>query len=1808
MKAKTSKKRVLSLLLAVLMVFSLLPMSAFAATVDNGYAPGTYTGTAQGHKGAVNVTVTLTKDGDKVVISDIQATGDEETPSFWAQAVTLLDQIKAKNGTDGVDAVSGATRSSNGILNATNDALAKAAVLPTGTGTKSDPLVISNAAQLVKFAELVDAGETYEGKFVTLGADIDLSSVANFNPIGDEAKDSAKIFQGTFDGKGYTISGLKINTEISVEGNYGLFSVLGNKAIVKNINVKDAEIAITDTAGQLRVGVFAGDTQKTAGSGDTGLAGRIDNCSATGTMNVTTTGDTLAFGGGIVGRLFNGGVVTNCWSDVDITVKALNGSKSAYAGGIAGTTGNYAIIANCATFGDHTAIAPLNSNFGGMSGGIVSMLAGKQYNVYATGNMTVGNGGSAHKWVGVLDGEVTTSGLVSGAYPATGAIRLHNYFNNESVLTIDTYNSDGSVAKTEKIDAVGCGYTEKSMSYDKIIVTTPMAAADMAKADFVNTLNGNIKEINGILAAYKITGIALREWQLVDGRVLPTGDVWTSGDIDASIFASGTGTAEDPYIINTAEQLTKFAGSLNDKIDYTDKYVKLGNDIAVSGEWSPIGGSDYLFNGSFDGDGHSISGLALGTKEKAYELDKENLYIGLFGVLGPKSVVKNVNVDVEFYTHYAATAYVAGIAGVMQGSTVSGNFTGAVIDNCSVSGVISHVADKGNQFVGGLVGMQYKGAIINSSSTINASCVVKAGDLVEVGGLVGLNNRGLVANCMADCVIYGSGNRENGNEGMAVVSALVACNAGALVNSYASGDVSTEEHSTYAGMVSGWVTGIGKTYNCWFDLDSTMTLKVGDDNPQKVSPVESIGTKVSSGVNDEGDAYTGGLVDKMTGVKGADAATAAALNASFAAFPIEITAFGISNDSLKTWAFGTELGFGTGYGKVVYVQPECEKVVKPEPTLLDGTWYGRDNDKKSVVSIEVKDGKIVSTAVVSGETSGDAYDAALEKAKFKATYGDFSDYAAADPSKFAGGSGTQADPYLISNEAQLRYLSSSVNADVNWKGVYFKQTADITLHGQWQPIGWALMGEVNGKGTQVAVYPFSGNYDGCGYTISGLTVGSESEPADMMTAGLFGLTSGDLTTNELPTASNNTVTIKNVTLDNVYINVSTRYQTYIGGLVGNAQYGIYIDNCTVTGKVTSVTSESFSRAGGLAGSVLRGSVTNSGADVEIVGITDTNHVYAGGLYGMDNRVTTVNCYALGNVTGNSTNNNKVHIGGLVGQAGGIHINCYAAGDVVSLKTTTDVGILNGRSGGITIDRNCYYNTEALLKQGDTVISPAIAIGVNANNQAVVSNVVGKTAAELKSADFAKLMNANISADGMEASMKVVEDGLAAQAERGFAQVNYYTGNALFNWSTDGKSFVTVGCPHSDIVIDKAVAATCTATGLTEGKHCGYCGKVLVAQKETAKLGHDYKDGKCSRCGAADPSYVAVPALKISVTANGKPNISWNAVDGAVKYVIYRSTDGKSFKLYDTVTATNYINISTNIGTTYYYKVKAVNANNAESAFSAVKSAVCVPATPVVKITTSAGHPKLTWNAVDGATKYWIYRSTDGKNFKVYDTVTGTSYTNLSTTIGTTYYYKVQAVKVVDGKNVAGAVSAVVGTRCNPAAPTLSISRVNGKAKLSWNAVEGATKYWVYRSTDGKNFTVYTTVTGTSFTNSGAASGTKYFYKVQAVKVVNGKNIASAFSSTKSIITTLAQPSVSATTANGKPKLTWSAVTGADKYYIYRSTDGKNFSYYDTATSTSYTNVSAKKNTKYFYKVKAVCASNSNANSAQSKAVSVTATK
>ena len=317
--------------------------------------------------------------------------------------------------------------------------------------------------------------------------------------------------------------------------------------------------------------------------------------------------------------------------------------------------------------------------------------------------------------------------------------------------------------------------------------------------------------------------------------------------------------------------------------------------------------------------------------------------------------------------------------------------------------------------------------------------------------------------------------------------------------------------------------------------------------------------------------------------------------------------------------------------------------------------------------------------------------------------------------------------------------------------------------------------------------------------------------------------------------------------------------------------------------------------------------------------------------------------------------------------------------------------------------------------------------------------------------------------------------------------------------------------HTHSYTTAVTAPTCTEDGYTT--HTCACGD-SYKDTYTKALGHSYKSGKCTRCGAADPKYIAAPALKIT-TVSGHPKIYWNSVDGAYKYWIYRSTDGKNFKYYDRTSKTSYTNNATNVGTLYYYKVKAVKAvdgKDVASVYSNTRSIRCKPAAPKLTLTRSAGKPKLSWNSVKGADKYWIYRSTDGTNYKYYDSTTKTTYTNNSTTIAQRYWYKVKAVKVVNGNNYASVYSNSDFVWVSTKAPTLKITTYKGDPKITWNSVSGAKLYWVFVSTDGKTYYFLNETKNTSYIDKNVKAGKKYYYKVQAVALYNGTfAIPSAYS-------------------------------------------------------------------------------------------------
>ena len=206
--------------------------------------------------------------------------------------------------------------------------------------------------------------------------------------------------------------------------------------------------------------------------------------------------------------------------------------------------------------------------------------------------------------------------------------------------------------------------------------------------------------------------------------------------------------------------------------------------------------------------------------------------------------------------------------------------------------------------------------------------------------------------------------------------------------------------------------------------------------------------------------------------------------------------------------------------------------------------------------------------------------------------------------------------------------------------------------------------------------------------------------------------------------------------------------------------------------------------------------------------------------------------------------------------------------------------------------------------------------------------------------------------------------------------------------------------------------TTTATNYTDNKaNAGYIYYYKVKAVNANSIKSDYSATVAATCHCARP--VVKPDYLIST---GKPYIKWTAVSGASKYYVYRSgSSNGTYKYVGTTTATNYTDNKANAGYTYYYKVKAVSkvSSGANSYYSAAIGATCHCARPSVKITTSNGSPKLTWNAVAGASQYEVYRATskNGTYTKMF-TTSNLSYTNTSAKAGTTYYYKVKAVSKV----------------------------------------------------------------------------------------------------------------------------------------------------------------------------------------------------
>ena len=290
-------------------------------------------------------------------------------------------------------------------------------------------------------------------------------------------------------------------------------------------------------------------------------------------------------------------------------------------------------------------------------------------------------------------------------------------------------------------------YDKGSNTYTAIVAPQSVAAG----TTFITcTFN------NGKTFVYKMKNAT--DWQ-AGGEYTYTVSLAAAKDLGYTIESNGS------YTVTSADGLMNIAALVNG--GKSDINITLDTDIDLTGkDWTPIG-TDYdnSYKGTFDGGGHTITGLTFTTNDE---------YAGLFGWLNRAGTVKNVVMEgVQITSNQIYGGSIGGVAGYSWGT----------IENCSVSGSVS-----GTVYVGGVVGAQIDGSITGCSS----SATVKG--TVDVGGVAGQTNSSAT---LTACYATGNVTIEINPAKNIAGGSLVGMNAGSsLLACYATGNVTSTGSST----------------------------------------------------------------------------------------------------------------------------------------------------------------------------------------------------------------------------------------------------------------------------------------------------------------------------------------------------------------------------------------------------------------------------------------------------------------------------------------------------------------------------------------------------------------------------------------------------------------------------------------------------------------------------------------------------------------------------------------------------------------------------------------------------------------------------------------------------------------------------------------------------------------------------------------------------------------------------------------------------------------------------------------------------
>lgn len=324
-----------------------------------------------------------------------------------------------------------------------------AAAASVGT-TNADPFLIGSPAALKTFANVVNAGNDFDGKFVKLTADVDLDS-EEWTPIGNS---DSNPFKGTFDGDGHQVQNLYINKISGESVTSGLFARLIGGTI-QNLGVviseKGLTMKVTSGAGNSQLGGIVGLGQKAT----------LKNCYVTGGAISGNAIGSVSYLGGVVGswkaETWFVATISNCYSTVDIYNGEETKGLHSVSGGIAGymnNPGGHTIIENCFSSGIISAKDP--SDAGG-AGGILGYAVR-----YGSNSMSIKNSLALNYKLITKDGDVACFvGRILGESPDNGAVSFNFQDNHayDNIVWDDLTNSTSNpITGSNAADKNGAGW------------------------------------------------------------------------------------------------------------------------------------------------------------------------------------------------------------------------------------------------------------------------------------------------------------------------------------------------------------------------------------------------------------------------------------------------------------------------------------------------------------------------------------------------------------------------------------------------------------------------------------------------------------------------------------------------------------------------------------------------------------------------------------------------------------------------------------------------------------------------------------------------------------------------------------------------------------------------------------------------------------------------------------------------------------------------------------------------------------------------------------------------------------------------------------------------------------------------------------------------------------------------------------------------------------------------------------------------------------------------------------------------------